>query len=339
MKSLEQNLSEIYAKAERLKKKKEKKLKAIKSASVISVVSLSTALLIFAGLSAALKMKRHETISVDTTDDGMTVTSEEIPVSQLLITESSSQSGTFPGSSFSYWNELEITGKLERTLLNVRLNSENASRYLVLNPFRREGQPLTEEGGFLSEYRYEGKTYAEYEEELRLLSERHTRLLRLRKEGEILKYGKEILSTDGVPSDDIKIHEGYRGIIWTPEYYEDTVSYYNYFDQNFLNDFIVDGAFLAEKVENEIKLISDELEEIQEKENKYFDAYYSQHDQNDVAIFRDAGIVSGEIDGRLYIIVTYEAFSHLADVVDCNGLTFSFLPQKYYPDVLTGLTH
>lgn len=334
MKSLEQNLSEIHQKADRLIEKKERKLKALKTACLISAVSVCFALLTLAGFAAAAKLRRqHEKTPDDITDDSNIP--EGISIEQMIL-PANEEDVAASGRKYVCWNELEVTEELENALRSNLSVDGNGARYLALNAFRRDGRLLSaEDGGFLSDYQYEGKTYAEFEAELLGLSEKKERLLRLQKEGEILKYGKDVLVSTGVPRDDIKIDAADRGLVWAGEFYDNAVSYYNSFNPGFLSEYIVDGVFLSGKARDDLEFIANELFNTENKRKKYFDAYYSQHDPKDAAFFGNAGLISGEIDGRLYILVTLDDFSRLAETCDCSGLTFSFLPREYYPDVLT----
>ena len=84
MKSLEQNLSEIHQKAERLIEKKERKLKALKTACLISAVSVCFALLTLAGFAAAAKLRRqHEKNPDDITDDEYAVIDKMLFIGSL----------------------------------------------------------------------------------------------------------------------------------------------------------------------------------------------------------------------------------------------------------------
>lgn len=334
MKSLEQNLSEIHQKADRLIEKKERKLKALKTACLISAVSVCFALLTLAGFAAATKLRRqHEKNPDDITDDSNI--SEGISIEQLIL-PTNEEDFAASGRKYVCWNELEVTEELENALRSNLSVDGNGARYLALNAFRRDGRLLSaKDGGFLSDFRYEGKTYAEFEAELLGLSEKKEHLLRLQKEGEILKYGKDVLVSTGVPWDDIKIDAADRGLVWAGEFYDNAVSYYNSFNPGFLSEYIVDGVFLSGKARDDLEYITNELFNTENKRKKYFDAYYSQHDPKDAGLFSDAGIISGEIDGLLYILITLDDFSRLAETCDCSGLTFSFLPREYYPDVLT----
>ena len=335
MKSLEQNLNEIHIKADRLIEKKEKKRKTLKTVCVISAVSIFSVVLTFAGLAIAEKLRRpHLPIPVDTADN--TETQGRVSIEQLILPVNENENAAASGRQFFYRNGLEVTAELNNALLNADFGEENTLRYLALNPFRRDGMLLSaEDDGFLSDFKYEGKTYAEYETELLRLSEKKARLLRLKKEGEILKYGKDVLVSTGVPQDDAKIDAVDRGLVWTEEFYETAVSYYDSHDPFFLSRYIIDGVFLSDKAGNDLEFVSNELYNLEKKRNIYFNAHYSRHDPKDAGLFSDAGIISGEIDGLLYILITLDDFTRLADTIDCSGLTFRFLPRKYYPDILT----
>ena len=153
MKSLEQNLSEIHQKADRLIEKKERKLKALKTACLISAVSVCFALLTLAGFAAATKLRRqHEKTPDDITDDSNIP--EGISIEQLIL-PTNEEDVAASGRKYVCWNELEVTEELENALRSNLSVDGNGARYLALNAFRRDGRLLSaEDGGFLSGFRY-----------------------------------------------------------------------------------------------------------------------------------------------------------------------------------------
>ena len=93
-------------------------------------------------------------------------------------------------------------------------------------------------------YKYNGKTIAEYSEEVRSNNLLDEKLRQILKEGDELKYG-ELLCTTGTPD----------GIKWSQELYEQRVEFYG---DEFLAKYIVNGEFLKDKVEADIADFSTE---------------------------------------------------------------------------------
>ena len=93
-------------------------------------------------------------------------------------------------------------------------------------------------------YKYNDKTIAEYSEEVRSNNLLDEKLHQILKEGDELKYG-EILCTTGTPD----------GIKWSQELYEQRVEFYG---EEFLAKYILNGEFLKDKVEADIADFSTE---------------------------------------------------------------------------------
>ena len=89
------------------------------------------------------------------------------------------------------------------------------------------------------EYIYNGKSIAEYEAEMLKEQELVTKLEGLLKEGDYLKYGKDLYLT-GTP----------EGEKWSKELYDDRVSMYG---DDVLDKYIQNGEFLRDKLERDIE--------------------------------------------------------------------------------------
>ncbi len=88
-------------------------------------------------------------------------------------------------------------------------------------------------------YVYNGKSLEEYESEAQYEATYPELLASLLKVGDALKYGEKLYQT-GTPD----------GEKWSKEFYDKTVEEYG---QELLSKYIVDGEFLREEVENDIK--------------------------------------------------------------------------------------
>lgn len=95
------------------------------------------------------------------------------------------------------------------------------------------------DSGALDAYEYDGKTYAEHSAELDQLRSLAYKYEQLQKEGQFLQFG-ERLYTEGLSD----------GTKWTKAYYDERISYYG---TELLKKFIVDGVFLSEQLESDMK--------------------------------------------------------------------------------------
>ena len=92
-----------------------------------------------------------------------------------------------------------------------------------------------------SEYIYNDKTLAEYEAAMIKENEMIGKLESLRKIGDYLKYGEALYLT-GAPD----------GEKWAKELYDETVSWYG---EEILNEYIQNGEFLNEKLEQDLQML------------------------------------------------------------------------------------
>lgn len=99
------------------------------------------------------------------------------------------------------------------------------------------------------EYIYNGKSIAEYEAEMLKEQELVTKLEGLLKEGDYLKYGKDLYLT-GTP----------EGEKWSKELYDDRVSMYG---DDVLDKYIQNGEFLRDKLESDLENLFKEEAQLQ----------------------------------------------------------------------------
>lgn len=99
------------------------------------------------------------------------------------------------------------------------------------------------------EYIYNGKSIAEYEAEMFKEQELVTKLEGLLKEGDYLKYGKDLYLT-GTP----------EGEKWSKELYDDRVSMYG---DDVLDKYIQNGEFLRDKLESDLENLFNEEAQLQ----------------------------------------------------------------------------
>ena len=118
--------------------------------------------------------------------------------------------------------------------------------YTVLNNTTDENTVIAVYPQFKSSenYKYNGKTIAEYSEDVSSNKLLYEKLHQILKDGDQLKYG-ELLYTTGTPD----------GEKWAKELYEQRVEFYG---EEFLAKYIVSGEFLRDKVEADIADFSTE---------------------------------------------------------------------------------
>ncbi|WP_295073495.1 dockerin type I repeat-containing protein [Ruminococcus sp.] len=116
--------------------------------------------------------------------------------------------------------------------------------YTVLNNTTDENTVIFVYPQFKSSenYKYNGKTIAEYSEDVSSNNLLDEKLHQILKDGDQLKYG-ELLYTTGTPD----------GEKWAKELYEQRVGFYG---DEFLAKYIINGEFLRDKVEADIKNFS-----------------------------------------------------------------------------------
>ena len=138
-------------------------------------------------------------------------------------------------ASIVKWNGINVSSDLYEVL-----NQAKRDKYIaVIIKYRNEDN--------FNNYVFKGKSYLEHNRELDSLLSLSSKYEMLQKEGEKLKFG-ELLYTDGLED----------GTKWTKTYYDERIAFYG---ESLLSEFIVNGVFLSEKLENSISqnqnLISD----------------------------------------------------------------------------------
>jgi len=147
------------------------------------------------------------------------------------------------------------------------------------------------------EYIYNGKSLADYETAMIKEQEKIGKLENLRKFGDELKYGTALYLT-GTPD----------GEKWAKELYDETVSW---FGEDVLNEYIQNGEFLKEKLENDLKELF--KEESQLEYEIALNAYINSVNMNLKEVLEEQNIVSefsADVDYLLFY-ATEEEFKKL----------------------------
>ena len=240
----------------------------------------------------------------------------------VLIVDFLADSSDYSPYYYTTWENLDVSRLLNSGLKQYKSYTD---KYFVINVFRRNGED------FYSDFRYEGKTLSEWGDEALAVSHRATLIEQLLKNlGEILKYGKEVITGTGVPTDDPLIPELQRGERWAASFYDKTVAQYNECDTGMLSRYIVGGDFLSELAERDLALLDAEYNSISAKISEMDDFYFARHEQGDLALFESLGFKAGEVNGKLYIFATADQLRGLAARADMSPFSFTPLPSEDY---------
>ena len=226
---------------------------------------------------------------------------------------------------YAAWEGLDFSNLLR---YEIDYYKNQPDKYLAINVFRRNGDD------FYTDYVYEGTTCEELENAILMASHKATLMQYLiSREGEILKYGKEVVTCDGVPSDDPLISVFDKGVRWAESLYDQTVAKYNECDPEMLSRYIVDGDFLSELAESDRVLFKEEYNALRKKQAEMYEYYFQRHEAGDLALFESLGFNADEINGKLCIFATFEQLRGLAGRADMSAFSFTPLPRSDYLDV------
>ena len=208
------------------------------------------------------------------------------------------------GSESQLVSSESISTSTSDTLVSMKQNGWNMSGELYMA--MQEASPETYIAVLVSRgydyndmmrFTYEGKTRGEWEVERDILNTHQRKLGEFSKEGLWLQYG-EALYTTGTPD----------GEKWTKELYEERVNFYGAY---FLEQYIVNGSLLSEKIEQEMRDNEARLKEISVILVQLEDAYAEQYAHEDFEKFAEKGLYCAVKNGRLYLFITSRGLSKL----------------------------
>lgn len=145
-------------------------------------------------------------------------------------------------------------------------------------------------------YLYDGMTIPEISQKREYNEKRHSLLLELMKEGEILKYGEK-LYTEGIP-----------GVRWSKDTYDRTVERYG---KEFLDEFIRGGVFYSNEAQAEMEIAEAEALRLARLYGKALEAYHASYLEEERDKFAAAGACAIVKNGRLFIFVTKAELANL----------------------------
>lgn len=222
---------------------------------------------------------------------------------------------------YTTWKGLDFSNLLR---YEIDYYKNQPDKYLAINVFRRNGDY------FYTDYVYDGMTYKELENAILTASSKANLMQTLiSKEGEILKYGKEIVTVKGIPTDDPLISDFDKGVRWAESLYDKTVAKYD----GMLSRYIVDGDFLSELAKSDKALFEEEYNALEKKMSEMRQYYFQRHEAGDLALFESLGLNADEINGKLCIFATFEQLRGLAGRADMSAFSFTPLPRSDYLDV------
>lgn len=147
-----------------------------------------------------------------------------VPIDEIVWNESNGGLSGDSAGGFEYG--MWLSYDLEDAIYRIEQGYET-NQYLAIQVWYKEGE-------LLDRYIYEGKSYAEHQEELKAWERLQDKYYSLNNEADKLKYG-ELLYTEGLPN----------GTKWTKEYYDERVAYYG---EEFLSEYLVDGVYYEQKL-------------------------------------------------------------------------------------------
>jgi len=257
--------------------------------------------------------------------DETTTTEAPSPVpfdpKNVAIVEDFTDSSMSSPLIYGTWEGLDFSNLLR---YGIDRYKNQPDKYLAINVFRRNGDY------FYTDYVYDGMTYQELENAILTASHKATLMQYLiDREGEILKYGKEIVTGKGVPTDDPLIDDFDKSVRWAERLYDQTVAKYD----GILSRYIVDGDFLSELAESDKALFEEEYNALEKKMSEMRQYYFQRHEAGDLALFESLGFNACEINGKLCIFATFEQLRGLAGRADMSAFSFTPLPRSDYLDV------
>ncbi len=217
---------------------------------------------------------------------------------------------------------------------NEQVNSENAmvmmkflnwsmdgDLYLALQEAGREQylavavRPAYDYNDMMS-FSYLGKTRGQWEVEHEILQTKLEKLSQLPKDGPALCYGDAVYTTD--------IMQGAR---WSKELYQERIAYYG---EYFLSQYIVDGTYLTDKVAADLKLITEQEQQMQLLLTDLVDAYRAQKAGEMYPIFEKEGLLCTICNGSLFVFVTKDQLTSAMQDQNKEDYYLELAPRRVF---------
>lgn len=162
---------------------------------------------------------------------------------------------------------------------------------------------------------YNGKTVAQIRQEKEDKYNLFEKLAQLLKDGDVLKYG-ELVYTVGTPD----------GEKWAKELYDERIEYYG---EELLSKYIVDGEFNKAQVEEDSSNAIAEAERLEIMDDDAYKAYHSSYVDDTEKIFSEMGFYTVVKNKKLFVFIQKEKLANL-EVADKGSYKLRLAKRRNY---------
>lgn len=162
---------------------------------------------------------------------------------------------------------------------------------------------------------YNGKTVAQIRQEKEDKYNLFEKLAQLLKDGDVLKYG-ELVYTVGTPD----------GEKWAKELYDERIEY---FGEELLSKYIVDGEFNKAQVEEDSSNAIAEAEQLEIMDDDAYKAYHSSYVDDTEKIFSEMGFYTVVKNKKLFVFIQKEKLANL-EVADKGSYKLRLAKRRNY---------
>ncbi|MBQ3228053.1 MAG: hypothetical protein IJB43_05670 [Clostridia bacterium] len=168
---------------------------------------------------------------------------------------------------------------------------------------------------FWDDFVYNGKTVAQIRQEKEDKYNLFEKLAQLLKDGDVLKYG-ELVYTVGTPD----------GEKWAKELYDERIEYYG---EELLSKYIVDGEFYKAQVEEDSSNAIAEAEQLEIMDDDAYKAYHSNYLDDTEKIFSEMGFYTVVKNKKLFVFIQKEKLAKL-DLADKGSYKLRLAKRRNY---------
>lgn len=168
---------------------------------------------------------------------------------------------------------------------------------------------------FWDDFVYNGKTVAQIRQEKEDKYNLFEKLAQLLKDGDVLKYG-ELVYTVGTPD----------GEKWAKELYDERIEYYG---EELLSKYIVDGEFYKAQVEEDSSNAIAEAEQLEIMDDDAYKAYHSSYVDDTEKIFSEMGFYTVVKNKKLFVFIQKEKLANL-EVADKGSYKLRLAKRRNY---------
>lgn len=251
--------------------------------------------LIISGIFAIVIPRLNENPGVDSNTGDITDSNTGNIIDSDNTTNTERPNDSEIGKDYVVWNGMLVS----LNLYNALIEAEDSQEFIII--------VADSNNESFYDYVYEGKTYAEYEAEREELLNLAGKVGQLLKDGEYLKYG-ELLYTEGY---------------WSKELYDKTIEFYG---EELINKFIVDGVFLKDDAETYYNEIKQQAKNIYENLDLIRNECYRSFAVEHFEVFKEAGYNVELKESCFWLFITKQEFAKLS--VDKARYEFTLLPPR-----------